>query len=325
MMFLPYRLPVDSLRNGGFEVDIVAARAAAYVLRVRRPSRWDNFIFRTEQHFHILRKNLLKELGPKIPIPELPGSVSEALRRADSHDAVSIRSAQSPRSPNLASGFDSFRSRANSRQASHVGTIDEGEDSSDEEVKEGQPRSKAARRLQQAAFAGPAVTYKVPTPELLQKASREGIAQWPAKADMRARADPKKGRLGRPSSTSSPPASVQSLKLRSDSKLNLSLAEGDEVLTAERASRAKDLRKWLRAVLAIKAVGHSRAMQSFLVSGKVLEDELKKEKPAVYEGIAAQESKVTMRMEAAHRDAAMAGEMVDEIAALAQRCFEGGT
>ncbi|KDN36643.1 hypothetical protein K437DRAFT_52983 [Tilletiaria anomala UBC 951] len=316
MLLLPYRLPVDQLRNGGFEVDIVAARAAAYVLRVRRPSRWDNFIFRTEQHFQILRKNLLKEMGSKVAIPRLPGA--SALHRPVLLDTASLQLPTSARCDSVGVR----ESLARPRNAFEADDQDLDSDS-DEEPQLDKPRSKAARRLQRAAFAGPAVKHQVPSPKLLNKTSHEGIVQSPRKVEIRSRSDPKKTRIGKPPREPSPPASVQSLNLKSESKLNLSLAEGDELLTTERAARAKDLRRWLRDVLAIRGVGHSHALQSFLVTGKVPEHELKKAKAAVQEALIAQDLKAEERIMSAGRDAFVSGAMQNEVFSLAYRCLSG--
>ncbi len=341
MVFLPYRLPVEQLRNGGFEVDIVASRAATLVLRIRRPSRWDNFIFRSEQHFLALRRNLVAELGPKAGIPILPGTQGEQAKLGNGADAGSIRSStiESPFA-NLTPTITSLSSPAFTAPHSDVGhsrtsipqyadeqpdhTVDF--DALSEGHAEGsRPQSRAARLLQHAAFAPPAVTYKIPDVSELRRASasREGIAQWPSKVDMRARADPKKGRIGR-NSTSSPPPSIRSNRGSSVAKVSLSLADGEEVPTVERAGRATELRKWLRDVLSVRGVGHSKAMQAFLSSGKMLENDLKKEKPAIQYGISEQEGRVKTRLAAAQRDASSAQDMHDDVAALVEKLLFGG-
>ncbi|WFD35187.1 hypothetical protein MCUN1_002037 [Malassezia cuniculi] len=79
--YVSYRKPTDRLRQGGFEVDIVAVRIHSstdrdFVLRIRRPNRTDEFVVRNDADWIEFAAKLAHELGPYVhvrPLPRLPG------------------------------------------------------------------------------------------------------------------------------------------------------------------------------------------------------------------------------------------------------------
>ncbi|PWN49439.1 hypothetical protein IE53DRAFT_411624 [Violaceomyces palustris] len=75
--YYAFRKPVDKIRYGGFEVDIVGIRSHApnehdFILKIKRPNRVDEYVVRNEADFLEYRNKLSKDLGAYSFVKPLP-------------------------------------------------------------------------------------------------------------------------------------------------------------------------------------------------------------------------------------------------------------
>lgn len=75
--FFAYRKPLDKLKHGGYDVDIVGIRKRSatereFIIRLRRPHRADTFVVRNDNDFEEFYRNLSKDLSPFAFVKPLP-------------------------------------------------------------------------------------------------------------------------------------------------------------------------------------------------------------------------------------------------------------
>ncbi|EPQ27609.1 uncharacterized protein PFL1_04747 [Pseudozyma flocculosa PF-1] len=100
--YYAYRKPLDRLRYGGYEVDVVGVRRHSpterdYILRIRRPNRLDEYVVRNDADFAEFQRNLDKELGDHSfvrPLPKTGGRPNEDSDYEDDSPYSSLRSSK---------------------------------------------------------------------------------------------------------------------------------------------------------------------------------------------------------------------------------------
>ncbi|EST08212.1 PX-associated domain protein [Kalmanozyma brasiliensis GHG001] len=75
--YYAFRKPLDRLKYGGYEVDLVGIRKHSsterdYILRLRRPNAPDQYVVRNDNDFEEYRRNLAKDLSPYAFVKPLP-------------------------------------------------------------------------------------------------------------------------------------------------------------------------------------------------------------------------------------------------------------
>lgn len=75
--YYAFRKPLDRLKYGGYEVDLVGIRKHSaserdYIIRLRRPNAPDQFVVRNDNDFEEFRRNLIKDLSPFAFVKPLP-------------------------------------------------------------------------------------------------------------------------------------------------------------------------------------------------------------------------------------------------------------
>ncbi|PWZ02036.1 hypothetical protein BCV70DRAFT_185771 [Testicularia cyperi] len=75
--FYAYRKPLDRIKYGGYEVDVVGIRAHSaserdYIIRLRRPNRPDEYVVRNDSDFEEFRRNITRDLSPFAFVRTLP-------------------------------------------------------------------------------------------------------------------------------------------------------------------------------------------------------------------------------------------------------------
>lgn len=72
-----FRKPLDRLKYGGYEVDLVGVRRQSpterdYIIRLRRPNAPDQYVVRNDNDFEEYRRNLVQDLSPFAFVKPLP-------------------------------------------------------------------------------------------------------------------------------------------------------------------------------------------------------------------------------------------------------------
>ncbi|KAN0064172.1 hypothetical protein ACQY0O_003339 [Thecaphora frezii] len=101
--YFAYRKPLDRLKYGGYEVDVVGVRKRStterdYILRIRRPNRLDEYVVRNDADFEEFQRNLTEELGDGVfvkPLPRTGGRPDEGSDYEDDDRSSSLRSSSS--------------------------------------------------------------------------------------------------------------------------------------------------------------------------------------------------------------------------------------
>ncbi|SPO29084.1 uncharacterized protein UTRI_05658 [Ustilago trichophora] len=75
--YYAFRKPLDRLKYGGYEVDLVGIRRHSsterdYIIRLRRPNAPDQYVVRNDNDFEEFRRNLSKDLSPFAFVKPLP-------------------------------------------------------------------------------------------------------------------------------------------------------------------------------------------------------------------------------------------------------------
>ncbi|TKY88328.1 hypothetical protein EX895_002680 [Sporisorium graminicola] len=75
--YYAFRKPLDRLKYGGYEVDLVGIRKHSvserdYIIRLRRPNAPDQYVVRNDHDFEEFRRNLSKDLSPFAFVKHLP-------------------------------------------------------------------------------------------------------------------------------------------------------------------------------------------------------------------------------------------------------------
>ncbi|CDW98238.1 hypothetical protein [Sporisorium scitamineum] len=75
--YYAFRKPLDRLKYGGYEVDLVGIRKHSvserdYIIRLRRPNAPDQYVVRNDNDFEEFRRNLSKDLSPFAFVKHLP-------------------------------------------------------------------------------------------------------------------------------------------------------------------------------------------------------------------------------------------------------------
>ncbi|SJX65180.1 uncharacterized protein SRS1_16039 [Sporisorium reilianum f. sp. reilianum] len=75
--YYAFRKPLDRLKYGGYEVDLVGIRKHSvserdYIIRLRRPNASDQYVVRNDNDFEEFRRNLSKDLSPFAFVKHLP-------------------------------------------------------------------------------------------------------------------------------------------------------------------------------------------------------------------------------------------------------------
>lgn len=75
--YYAFRKPLDRLKYGGYEVDLIGIRRHSaterdYIIRLRRPNAPDQYVVRNDNDFEEFRRNLSKDLGPLAFVKPLP-------------------------------------------------------------------------------------------------------------------------------------------------------------------------------------------------------------------------------------------------------------
>lgn len=128
--YYAFRKPLDRLKYGGYEVDIVGIRRHTpterdYIIRLRRPNAPDQYVVRNDNDFEEFRRNLAKDLNPFAFVKSLPrtrgrpdeGETDEeddspyGSVRSEKFNAAGLGSAALYKSPVDAPGRDSVDSR----------------------------------------------------------------------------------------------------------------------------------------------------------------------------------------------------------------------
>ncbi|KAK4698373.1 hypothetical protein P7C70_g7905, partial [Phenoliferia sp. Uapishka_3] len=232
--------PVSKLQWGGFETDVVAVRSSlfskAFVIRVRRPGRLDEYVVRTEAQFIKYQKVLEKQF-PHAHVRRVPlGSPKDDQAIPPSPSARPISSISAVLPPTT--------------HSSPNGTM-----------RLSPAASRLAANLREVAEDPQAFVIKRPTSSFVKSMSKQSVAQDSnANATKRSR----RATVG----NGARPLTMSSIQTNVTLPSHLVTPLDMKRLPTKDAER-RALRNWLRDTLSIRTIGHHKETAAFLLMGPI--------------------------------------------------------
>lgn len=346
--YYAFRKPLDRLKYGGYEVDVVGIRKHSpterdYIIRLRRPNAPDQYVVRNDNDFEEFRRNISKDLSPFAfvkPLPRTRGRADEGESDVESGSPYGSERGDNFNAAGLGSGAQLYKSpgdipqRSSSERSRLRGGGRDGRRRYSSGVRDGRPvlGRDAPSEYDSEAFEDTADEQyddddqSEATLQPRRGGSRRGGRDDSTPKRNQSLLEKGKGSLRRLTGRDTPPVGRNgSLRRKEGSDgsqrrpppppANLSRGSGSvrrppPAGAMDFDARRNKLRSWLRDTLSIRESGHAAETQNFLTIGGFPERNLRR---SDYDDIQERRREDRHRRQEHDRDAAEAGDDVHEL------------